>query len=815
MSYAQNYFPGYTGNQGYDPYAFESEEERRRREEEERLRIERETPVKQTIEIDPTTGAQKVKIEGSAYNLSSANPMTPTVSGPAVPEGVQVAGPADAAFERMRQVESGNRDYDAQGRPITSPKGAMFASQVMPSTAANPGYGVRPAASQTPEEYNRVGREYYDAMLKKFGGDERLAQAAYNAGPGRVDRAVQVASAQGGDALQYLPRETQQYPQKVAAVSPEQLAQQQQLAREGRPTEQQVAAMGQQSVPGVNMGGGTASTAQAAGAQTQQAQPQTFDDILNASQNDLGAMRKLLRSAPEQYQGVITDRILELAKREKEQAQVKQKVADAVASGDMRGIAREMNKNTQEGSLFKAFLLKTFGMEQAAQQENARALGTDVKYRTVRDPETGQSALVGFDVFTGMPKKGFDDTGVSLTPEQLSKLGAGAMGGKVTTGAEFFQDKKGNIYSPQRDEQGYTRMVNAQTNQVYSGAEPLQRLRDVAAVDVKAKTTAIQAAKERLMTDYNAGVKAFATTQQMLAETGQTLMTPQQLREAGVKEPDIQSIMRVVPAQGGAAAPAPAKPVPPAQAGAAATGVAAGQAVATGNVPAPQFPQVANAPAEARGAATAAGGGTTPVKPRTVQEQKRMEAEEKGNREIDELGRKEIVKAASGVLAEQSKIITDLNANKRNLKILESGRTNFGTIISGQIPGERAIEGFFKTEDAIRTKNVMEQINKIAAINSKMLGVNPTDRDLQFVTENIPDVNWAEKDVADWIRRSDEASRRTLDIAKKQVKSGGTYLAPVPEEEPVGKPAAAPTTYNDPEKEARYQKYKREQQGQR
>ena len=63
----------------------ESEEERRRREEEERLRIERETPVKQTIEIDPVTGAQKVKIEGSAYNLSNANPMTPTVTGPVAP----------------------------------------------------------------------------------------------------------------------------------------------------------------------------------------------------------------------------------------------------------------------------------------------------------------------------------------------------------------------------------------------------------------------------------------------------------------------------------------------------------------------------------------------------------------------------------------------------------------------------------------------------------------------------------------------------------------------------------------------------------
>jgi hypothetical protein len=116
-------------------------------------------------------------------------------------------------FARMQQAESGNRDFDAQGRPITSSAGAMFRNQVMPSTAANPGYGVRPAQSQTPEEYNRVGQEYFQALLKQFGGDEQKAVAAYNAGPGRVQQ--NIAANQGQLNPAQLPRETQGYMDKV------------------------------------------------------------------------------------------------------------------------------------------------------------------------------------------------------------------------------------------------------------------------------------------------------------------------------------------------------------------------------------------------------------------------------------------------------------------------------------------------------------------------------------------------------------------------------------------------------------------------
>ena len=113
-------------------------------------------------------------------------------------------------FKKIRDIESGNRDYDKFGRPVTSSKGAKFAAQVMPATNTNPGYGVKPAADASAEESNRVGRDYFAAMKNKY-GDSELAAAAYNAGPGRVDRILQKAKQTGRDWKTMLPRETQKY----------------------------------------------------------------------------------------------------------------------------------------------------------------------------------------------------------------------------------------------------------------------------------------------------------------------------------------------------------------------------------------------------------------------------------------------------------------------------------------------------------------------------------------------------------------------------------------------------------------------------
>ncbi len=79
---------------------------------------------------------------------------------------------------------------ESGGNPnAISPKGARGLTQIMPATAKNPGYGVKPLQNNTPEEQVRFTRDYMGALLKENGGDLNKALAAYNAGQGAVNKA--------------------------------------------------------------------------------------------------------------------------------------------------------------------------------------------------------------------------------------------------------------------------------------------------------------------------------------------------------------------------------------------------------------------------------------------------------------------------------------------------------------------------------------------------------------------------------------------------------------------------------------------------
>ena len=114
----------------------------------------------------------------------------------------------EALYNAVEQVESGG-DHSA-----VSPAGAQGVMQLMPATARNPGFGIEGVKDDSEAENRRVGREYLDAMLKKYNGNVAHALAAYNQGPKATDDWI----AAGADPDK-MPggKETREYADKVFA----------------------------------------------------------------------------------------------------------------------------------------------------------------------------------------------------------------------------------------------------------------------------------------------------------------------------------------------------------------------------------------------------------------------------------------------------------------------------------------------------------------------------------------------------------------------------------------------------------------------
>jgi soluble lytic murein transglycosylase-like protein len=99
------------------------------------------------------------------------------------------------------QVESGFNTF------ARSPKGAAGLMQLMPATALR--FGVKDPFN--PVENVRAGVAYLRQLLDRYENNEQLALAAYNAGPGAVDK-------YGQNVPPY--RETQDYVSRIKQIAP-------------------------------------------------------------------------------------------------------------------------------------------------------------------------------------------------------------------------------------------------------------------------------------------------------------------------------------------------------------------------------------------------------------------------------------------------------------------------------------------------------------------------------------------------------------------------------------------------------------------
>lgn len=109
-----------------------------------------------------------------------------------------------AGFDRIAAITV---QSESGGNPnAISPKGARGLMQVMPGTSRDPGFGIRPSDGSAQDDV-RLGREYLSKMLERY-GDPAKAWAAYNAGPGRLDAALERG---GANWLSLMPAETRNY----------------------------------------------------------------------------------------------------------------------------------------------------------------------------------------------------------------------------------------------------------------------------------------------------------------------------------------------------------------------------------------------------------------------------------------------------------------------------------------------------------------------------------------------------------------------------------------------------------------------------
>jgi hypothetical protein len=709
---------------------YESEEERKRR-----LDIEQaQTPVKQTITTNPD-GTQEMTIKGTPQSLSSMNPNTPTVSGPVTP---------DETFRRMQQIESGNRDFDAQGRPIQSPKGAMYRNQVMPATARNPGYGIAPARDESPEEYNRVGREYYQAMLKKFGGDKAAAAAAYNAGPGRVERNMQAN--QGQMNVGQLPRETQGYLQKlgnvVGSVIPSaNAATPASFAQDTAQRRSQT-----QMVPGLNARDdlmlrqpptAAISPQQAMAQPVPQPAPQP-DSVINDQVAAYEAKQKPLNLPDDAYQQYLNlpdsprDKLAfayDPNTPENLQKHVKKQVSDTLAheagftraqtqvqTMDENAVAKALRDKTTGGSYIKAILFGLLGMERSAMAEAAKlGIGTETMALLGNEPVMVKVAANGTPI-SGINAK----TGKELTAQELISAAQGAQAVKGT------EVEAGTYMDPTGTVPGNWVLERRPGGSVYRqvGTGKIASPQEANALRKTGVGGTLGDQRSKMIQEIN--LKLQGKTQ----EEAMAILRPYNQALAGAQQPIIS----------------------PSELNISAPQIAGGAPAETGG-------------AGAVGGAPAATGGAAAGKRPTMDE---LEAKKEAS--------KIIVTDAAKQVAASADTQNMINSINKITGLIDSGKHNIGSLGS-TFDGRGRINQFFgefaETDDAKNTKTIMDTVQKLAADGLKALGTNPSTIDLEFWTKFKPQATDNPEFVRDWIVSRNEDLKRRLGYAGSQVSAGG------------------------------------------
>jgi hypothetical protein len=230
------------------------------------------------------------RMNSRIYDQNEFNPMDAAVAtqgelGAGVPAPKQYAaliGKAAVDNDIPPQLLAAQIKQESGFNPnAVSSAGATGISQFMPATAREMGV----TNPRDPNQAIPAGAQYLRQNIDKFGGSVPLGLAAYNAGPGRVQRS-------GGD-ISRLPAETQGYVKNITGAAPMQTAQAQ------PDSVQMIAKMLSSDNPRIQREGFKLSQALTAQQATLQLARQNRDPLdVEAKQLDIAAKRKGLDAPP-------------------------------------------------------------------------------------------------------------------------------------------------------------------------------------------------------------------------------------------------------------------------------------------------------------------------------------------------------------------------------------------------------------------------------------------------------------------------------------------------------------------------------------
>ena len=410
------------------------------------------TPVTQTIKIDPATGEQTMTIKGSPRDLSSANPLTPTISQP---------GPVSptAYNQFIAQKESGgnpNIGYHNLDKSTAYGSYGITAPSYQDIQKNNPAFANRPITSLSPEEQNQAMNTYTAQnakYLQSYGVEPtpgNLAGAHFLGARGLSDYlksgtiSPQAAAANGGED-----RVRQILAQRMTGAPGGGTAQ------AARPSMQPVSApaTNQQELrndQGQLVGSETPAqimsavqpTGQAQGPGTDLMDPEGWAERFAGAQRDPKMVAEMAfdKNAPKWVRGVAEQHLGNFVDQKRAEQAAQELFAKAQETGDFKPVMREAQRSGSEGSWVKYMLFQAMHLTAAADLE-ASKLGLGNKTIASTGPG-GERGLITYDS-RGNPVSGVRSDGTAISGTQLLDWASGQ--GNKTVAAQGPKGEAGMI----------------------------------------------------------------------------------------------------------------------------------------------------------------------------------------------------------------------------------------------------------------------------------------------------------------------------------------------------------------------------------